>query len=85
MDIECPCCGERIVEGNPRRSGVIINRKATVGAELLRLADMLASSQRLRLSKQHGITQAAIDERCKALSSRIDALNAELATLEGSP
>lgn len=69
-------------EGNPRRSGVLINRRATIRSELLRLDEMLAASKKLRLSKQHNVTQAGIDERCKSLVSRIETLKAELLLLE---
>lgn len=69
-------------EGNPRRSGVLINRRATINAELLRLDEMLTASRKLRLSKQHNITQAGIDERCKVLCTKIEELKSELKLLE---
>lgn len=80
--LECPCCGEPVRIENPRLRGIIINRCATINAELLHLEAMLVSSRKLRLSKQHNITQAGIDERCKALDLRLNALKAELELLE---
>lgn len=69
-------------ERNPRRVGVLINRRATINAELLRLDEMLIASKKLRLSKQHNITQAGIDERCKVLGTKIEELKSELKSLE---
>lgn len=82
MDLNCPCCNLPLTEDNPRRRGMIINRRATINAELIRLSEMLAQAKKTRLSKQHKVTQNDIDERCSVLSAKIDELKVELSLLE---
>lgn len=75
INIECPCCGTSVDVKEHR--GIIINRRAWLGSQLVALREQLNRLEK-RITNPPSLTQAALQNQIEVLTSQIEDFESEL-------